>query len=299
MTEVAPPRLGGQAGVAALGHLYLVATPRPEMTEADFLARIAAALDGGVDTLQLRCKADGDPRYAEARPYIALAEKVRELAHAHHIPFFVNDRPDVALAAGADGVHLGQNDLPVAWARQLGPSLMLGRSTHAPEQAAAALAEAPAYFACGPVHATPTKPGRAAVGLDYIRAVAAMKPACPWYAIGGIDHQTIHAALDAGARRVAVVRAVLDAPDPAAAAAELQAALQQASLTVTPTFTLNGDPAPLSAGLTLLALLHELDVDPARVAAAVNDDFYPAGSLPDRPLSPGDVVDVVQMMVGG
>ena len=215
MSGLAPATSG------SLGVLYLVATPRPEQSEAELLARIGAALDGGVDTLQLRCKD------WEARPYIALAEKVRDLAHTRHIPFFVNDRVDVALAAGADGVHLGQNDLPVRWARALTPSLLIGRSTHAPEQAAAALAEAPAYFACGPVHATPTKPGRAAVGLDYIRAVAAMQPACPWYAIGGIDAQTIHAALNAGARRVAVVRAVLDAADPAAAAAELSAALQR------------------------------------------------------------------------
>lgn len=210
-----------------LGRLYLVATPRPEMTEAEFLARLEAALDGGVDTLQLRCKPCGDPRYAEARAYIALGEQVRELARARGVPFFINDRVDVAVAVGADGVHLGQNDLPPAFARQFAPQLMLGRSTHAPEQAASALAEAPAYFACGPVYATPTKAGRAAVGLNYLRRVAAMQPHCPWYAIGGINAQTIHAALEAGARRVAVVRAVLDAGDPAQAAAELLKALEK------------------------------------------------------------------------
>lgn len=213
---------GPQSSALALGRLYLVATPRPGQSEADLLARIAAALDGGVDTLQLRCKD------WEARPYIALAERVRELAHARRVPFFVNDRADVALAAGADGVHLGQNDLPVTWARRLAPELMIGRSTHASEQATATLAEAPAYFACGPVHTTPTKPGRAAVGLDYIRQVAALNPPCPWYAIGGIDAGTIGQALDAGASRVAVVRAVLDAPDPAEAAAELMGALHEA-----------------------------------------------------------------------
>lgn len=212
MTEAARP----------LGVLYLVATPRPEQSEAEFLARIKAALDGGVDTLQLRCKD------WEAQPYIALAEKVCDLSHTRHIPFFVNDRVDVALAAGADGVHLGQNDLPVCWARDIAPSLLVGRSTHAPEQAAAALAEAPAYFACGPVHATPTKPGRAAVGLDYIRTVAAINPSLPWYAIGGIDADTIGQALEAGARRVAVVRAVLDATDPAKAAAVLRERLEVA-----------------------------------------------------------------------
>ena len=212
-----------------LGRLYLVATPPPEQDEAEFLSRIEAGLAGGVDTVQLRCKPE-DPRYAEARPYIALAEQVRDLAHAHNVPFFVDDRVDVAVAAGADGVHLGQRDLPTRWARDLAPRLMVGRSTHALEQAAAALAEGPAYFACGPVHATPTKPGRAAVGLDYIRTVAALRLLCPWYAIGGVDAQTLPAVLDAGARRVAVVRAVLDAPDPAEAAAELRCLLDEVPL---------------------------------------------------------------------
>ena len=211
----------------ALGCLYLVATPRPGQPEAEFLGRVQAALDGGVDTLQLRCKADSGV-YGEARPYIALAEKVRDLAHARGVPFFVNDRVDVALAAGADGVHLGQNDLPVNWARTLAPGLMLGRSTHRPEDAALALAEAPAYFATGPVHATPTKPGRVPAGLTYVRHVATLKPALPWYAIGGIDQSNVQEVLDAGATRIAVVRAVLDAPDPAAAAHTLRRALDRA-----------------------------------------------------------------------
>ena len=107
-----------------LGRLYLVATPRPEQDEAEFLSRIEAGLAGGVDTVQLRCKPE-DPRYAEARPYIALAEQVRDLAHAHNVPFFVDDRVDVAVAAGADGVHLGQRDLPTRWARDLAPRLMV------------------------------------------------------------------------------------------------------------------------------------------------------------------------------
>ncbi len=204
-----------------LGHLYLVATPRPQQSETDFLLRIQDALDGGVDTLQLRCKAD-DSRYGEARPYIALSEKVRDLAHARHVPFFVNDRIDVALAAGADGVHLGQDDLPVVWARQIAPKLRLGRSTHKPADADQALAEAPAYFATGPVYATPTKPGRAAAGLDYVRHVAALAPALPWYAIGGIDLSNVQDVLNAGATRIAVVRAVLDARDVVAAADALR-----------------------------------------------------------------------------
>ena len=199
-----------------LGSLYLVATPRPAQAEAEFLARVKDALDGGVDTLQLRCKD------WEARPYIALAEKVRDLAHAKNVPFFVNDRVDVALAAGADGVHLGQNDLPPEWARHIAPALLLGRSTHRPEDAARALAEAPAYSATGPVYATPTKPGRAPAGLDYVRHVAALRPALPWYAIGGIDLSNVQEVLDAGAGRIAVVRAVLDAGDVGGAANALR-----------------------------------------------------------------------------
>lgn len=207
----------------ALGRLYLVATPRQEQPEAEFLARVEAALDGGVDTLQLRCKD------WEARPYIALALRVCELTEARGLPLFINDRVDVALASGAQGVHLGQADLPVKWARRLGPELALGRSTHAPEQALAAQGEDPNYLAVGPVYATPTKPSRPAVGLDYVRW-AAQHLEGVWYAIGGIDAATLPAVLEAGASRVAVVRAVLDAPDPAAAAHELRRQLGAAPI---------------------------------------------------------------------
>ncbi|EYB67781.1 thiamine-phosphate pyrophosphorylase [Deinococcus phoenicis] len=147
------------------------------------------------------------------------------LARARHVPFFVNDRVDVAAASGADGVHLGQGDLPATWARALAPQLLLGLSTHSPEQATRAILARPAYFAVGPVHATPTKPGRAAAGLTYVRHVAAQFPSVPWYAIGGIDRDTVDEVVAAGATRIAVVRAVLDAPDPARAAADLLARL--------------------------------------------------------------------------
>lgn len=202
-----------------LGRLYLVATPRAGQPDAEFLARIAAALDGGVDTLQLRGKD------MEARASIALGEQVAALARDRGVPLFINDRVDVAVACGADGVHLGQGDLPPAWARTLAPGLRLGLSTHAPAQAVAALRQRPAYLAAGPVYATPTKPGRAAAGVTYLREVAALAPDIPWYAIGGIDAMTVGEVVAAGASRIAVVRAVLDAPDPARAAATLLAAL--------------------------------------------------------------------------
>lgn len=204
--------------MVSLGRLYLVATPRPQQSEADFLGRCQAALDGGVDVLQLRCKE------WEAKAILRLASPLRAMTAERGVSFWINDRVDVALAAQADGVHLGQNDLPVEWARRIAPNLLLGRSTSAPEVAQATRAEDPTYIACGPVYATPTKPGRAAVGLDYVRW-AAQHVSLPWFAIGGIDASNVNDVLDAGARRIVVVRAILDAADPAQAASELKTAL--------------------------------------------------------------------------
>ena len=196
-----------------LGRLYLVATPRARMAESEFLARVEAALEGGVDVLQLRCKTE------DALPALRLAERVGALARTAGVPFIVNDRADIALAAAADGVHLGQQDLPVEFARRiLGDAAIIGRSSHEAAQADQAVAEGAAYFAVGPVWATPTKPGRAAAGLQYVRDVAARAPSIPWFAIGGITLDNVGEVLHAGATRIAMVRAVLDAPDPAEAA---------------------------------------------------------------------------------
>jgi thiamine-phosphate pyrophosphorylase len=206
-----------------IGRLYLVATPRPHQREDEFLARVHAAVDGGVDVLQLRCK------NLEALPYLRLAQRAREIAAARGIPFFVNDRPDVALAAEADGVHLGQSDLPVAAARRVFGGL-IGRSSHESAHARAAVAERADYFAVGPVWETPTKPGRPAAGMAYVREVAAMRLAIPWFAIGGITPANIEEVFAAGATRVAVVRAILDARDPAAAARALADVLRGAAV---------------------------------------------------------------------
>lgn len=209
---------------AKLGRLYLVATPRPGATEADFLARVGAALDGGVDMLQLRCKE------LEALPFLRLAERVRDLARAAGVPFIVNDRPDLALAVDADGVHLGQNDLPPAWARRvLPPHATIGRSSHELADAERALAQDATYLAVGPVWETPTKPGRKAAGLSYVNEIAAGDIAVPWYAIGGITLGNVSQVLEAGATRIAVVRAILDAPDPADAACGFVEALRNTS----------------------------------------------------------------------
>lgn len=197
-----------------LGTLYLVATPRAALPEREFLARIGAALTGGVDVLQLRVK------HIDALPYIRLAAKTLALARDAGVPLIVNDRPDVAFAVGADGVHLGQEDLPVEWARSVLTSAgtIIGRSSHEVVHADRAVTEGASYFAAGPVWETPTKPGRPAAGLAYVRTIAQRGLALPWFAIGGITLENVGQVRAAGATRIAVVRAILDAPDPAAAA---------------------------------------------------------------------------------
>jgi thiamine-phosphate pyrophosphorylase len=139
----------------------------------------------------------------------------------------VNDRADVALASGADVLHLGQGDLPVPHARWvLGPDVLIGRSSHDPEQAsAAAVEEGVDYFCVGPTWETPTKPGRPAAGLDLVRHAAGLGTERPWFAIGGIDLTNLDAVLDAGATRVVVVRALTEADDPHAAARALRSRL--------------------------------------------------------------------------
>ena len=182
-------------------------------------ARLEAALDGGVDVVQLRMKEAGDDAILREAAWM------REACAARGVPFLLDDDPALAARAGADGVHVGQDDAPVADARAaLAADGLVGLSTHAPEQLAAGLAVAPDYVAAGPVWATPTKPGRPAVGLEYVRHVAAHAGDVPWFAIGGIDAETVHAVVEAGAERVVVVRAITESPDPAAAAAHLRAA---------------------------------------------------------------------------
>ncbi|WP_037318113.1 thiamine phosphate synthase [Amycolatopsis orientalis] len=184
-----------------------------------------AALAGGVDIIQLRDKTGGVP--IEAKQEIAALEVLAEACEKHGKLLAVNDRADVALAVGAHVLHLGQDDIPVSLARRvLGDDVVIGRSTHSPEQAKAA-AEEPGvdYFCTGPCWPTPTKPGRAAPGLDLVRETAAMGTARPWFAIGGIDAERLPEVLDVGASRIVVVRAITEAEDPEAAARTLRSAL--------------------------------------------------------------------------
>jgi len=195
--------------------LYLVCGLRPGGRALEDVLR--PALAGGVDIVQLRDKSATEERLLGAA---AVARRLCDDAGALLI---LNDRPDLVLSAQADGCHVGQDDMDVDEARALaGPGALVGRSTHSPQDIENAI-EAD-YIGVGPVYATPTKPGRPAVGLDLVRH-AAEHAALPFFAIGGIDGRSVGAVVEAGARRIAVVRAIADAPDPEAAAAELRAAL--------------------------------------------------------------------------
>jgi thiamine-phosphate pyrophosphorylase len=216
--------------------LYLVCDDREN-------AFLEAALRGGVDIVQLRMKDAPD------EDVIAAGRRFKRICETHEALLIVNDRPDLAVAMDADGVHLGQDDLPAAEARSIvGAERLIGQSTHTPAQIDAAAAvvvdqtnatasgaddsmDAGAavvvdYIGVGPVHATPTKPGRSAVGLDLVRYAAA-HAALPFFAIGGINADNVAAIRAAGATRIAVVRALTEAADPESAARRLREALER------------------------------------------------------------------------
>ncbi len=188
---------------------------------------LRAAMEGGVDMLQLRDPAASDDEL------LAAAALFRTLCDEHGALLWLNDRPDLALCAHADGVHLGQEDMPVGRARELvGDDVLIGLSTHSPEQLEAGVRAGADQLSVGPVWETPTKPGRPAAGLGYLRHAARREPPVPWFAIGGIDRRNVGEVVAAGAQRAVVVRAVRDAPDPRAAASALRAALLEGRSTV-------------------------------------------------------------------
>ncbi len=183
--------------------LYLVTSPFDNL-----FSTVEAALKGGLTLVQYRDKnADDEVRLSNAL-------KLRQLCHHYGALFIVNDRVDLALAVDADGVHLGQQDLPISVARQLlGAKKIIGRSTHCPDDLHRALQEGADYIGVGPVYETPTKEGRPAAGLDYVR-YAAQHATVPWFAIGSVDPTNLQEVMDAGADRVAVVRAIMQAEAP-------------------------------------------------------------------------------------
>lgn len=195
--------------------LYVITGERGGIEET--VRTVAAALAGGADVIQLRKKAM--PRNDRYR----LARRLRTLTRAHDALLIINDHPELAVAADADGVHLGQEDLAPRAVRDFFDfgERLIGRSTHSLEQALAAAADRADYLGVGPVFATPTKPGRPPVGLDLVTAVSVAVP-IPFVAIGGIDQTNALSVIDAGARAIAVVRAVYDADDPTAAARRLR-----------------------------------------------------------------------------
>ncbi|MEU8823787.1 thiamine phosphate synthase [Streptomyces sp. NPDC048636] len=216
----AAPSAGSSAGSSARekladARLYLCTDARKR--QGDLPEFLDAVLSSGVDIVQLR---DKGMEAAEELDHLAV---FAEACRRHGALLAVNDRADVAHAIGSGVLHLGQGDLPVPAARAiLGQDVLIGRSTHAEAEVAAAVAQPGVdYFCTGPCWPTPTKPGRPAPGLSLVRHTAALRPTRPWFAIGGIDASNLDEVLEAGARRIVVVRAITAAADPAEAAAGL------------------------------------------------------------------------------
>lgn len=204
--------------------LYLCTDGRRR--QADLEPFLDAVLAGGVDVVQLREKG------LEAREELALLDVFAAAAERHGKLWAVNDRADIAAACGAPVLHLGQDDLPLDLARRIvGDEVVIGMSTHDPAQLdSAAAGDGIGYFCAGPTWTTPTKPGRPAAGLDLLTYAAAQPRSMPWFAIGGIDLGNLDEVLARGARRVVVVRAITEAADPGAAAAEFSRRLRDSPL---------------------------------------------------------------------
>ncbi len=203
--------------------LYLCTPDRP-----DLAAFLAACIGGGVDVVQLRDK------HLEARALLTRARVAAGVCADLGVPFVLNDRPDLAMEAGADGVHVGQDDAPPALARRiLGADALVGLSTHAPHELDAAAAEPVDYLSAGPVAPTPTKPGRPGTGLGFLTEASA-RATVPWFVTGGVTPETVPAMVAGGARRFVVVRWLTEAADPGAAASALATAIDRSVLSAIP-----------------------------------------------------------------
>lgn len=230
-----PPFADRRARKARLASARLYLCTDSRAAQNDLPVFLDAVLANGVDIVQLREK------NLEAADELEILQVFAAACRKHGALLAVNDRADIAKAAGADVLHLGQRDLPTPIAREIiGPDVLIGLSSHSVTQAQRAAADIEAdYFCVGPVWATPTKPGRPGIGLDPIRTVAPAEPATsalpgpgllPWFAIGGIDEDTVDEIIDAGARRAVVVRVLTEATDPGAAAARISAKLRRHEL---------------------------------------------------------------------
>lgn len=190
--------------------LYLVTSP-----SENIFSVVESALSAGLTLVQYRDKQTDDTTR------LSIAHKLCQLCHDYGALFIVNDRVDIALALNADGIHLGQQDIPITLARKiLGHQKIIGGSTTNPQEMQSAIAQGADYIGVGPVYDTPTKAGKAAAGLDYVRYAANHCP-IPWFAIGGIDLSNVKDVLMAGAQRVSVVRAIMQAEQPALVTGQL------------------------------------------------------------------------------
>jgi len=204
--------------------LYLVTNSDKFESDDDFLDAVASALEGGVDVIQLREKA------MAANKVLELGRKIKQLCLQYDATFIVNDRIDLAFILEADGVHLGQDDLDVKSAREiLGDNVIVGVSTHCPEHAIKAVKDGADYIGVGPVFATPTKQGKTPVGFEYVKW-ASENVQIPFFAIGGIDTENVDEVIKAGAKKVAVVRAIINAESPQNASAKILYKLKKNAL---------------------------------------------------------------------
>lgn len=204
------------AGTLAGRRLYLCVPDRPDLAQF-----VEQCITGGVDVVQLRDKR------LEARDLLRRAEIARDVCAALGVPFILNDRPDLAVECGADGVHVGQDDAPPSLARRLmGAGAIVGLSTHGPEELAGAMTESVDYISVGPVVATPTKPGRPGTGLAYVEA-AARTATVPWFVTGAVAPDKVAELVSAGADRFVVVRYLTEAANPLAAARGLRATIER------------------------------------------------------------------------
>jgi thiamine-phosphate pyrophosphorylase len=198
--------------------LYLCTADRPDLERF-----VESCVAGGVDIVQLREK------QLDAKPLVERARRLLRVCRGLGVPFVLNDRPDLALEVGADGVHVGQDDAPASLCRRiLGPDAIVGLSTHAPTEWDAAAAEPVDYLSAGPVAPTPTKPGRPGTGLGYLGHAAGSTETRPWFVTGGATPDTVGAMVAAGGRRFVVVRWLTESDDPRTAARRLRTAIDDA-----------------------------------------------------------------------
>ncbi|WP_310732567.1 thiamine phosphate synthase [Paenibacillus sp. 1011MAR3C5] len=273
--------------------LYVI-TASANYPGRDLIEVMEQTLIGGAGMLQLRNKT------GSREEVLHEATALRKLTRAYGVPFIVNDYVDIAIQVGADGVHIGQDDMPMAEARQLlGPGKLIGVSTHSLEQALKAERDGADYIGVGPVYPTNTKPGRAAVSTSYVSEAAA-HIGIPFVAIGGITLDNADLVLEAGARRLCAVSAIVGSEDPAAACRSFLDKIARCKTKErrTVTIRLNGETRHTSAG-NLEELVRELGQSHKRIVAELNGALVSKGMWADTAIEPEADVELIQFVGGG